>query len=260
MTSGITLLALETATEHCSVAIHRRDATGRAEVLVRRQHAPRQQTELILPMIDELLAESGLRLTQFTAIAYSCGPGAFTGVRIAAAVAQGLALGADLPVVPVSSLQTLAQGAHRQHGAQAVLAAFDARMQEIYAGAYALAGDGLMQAIAPEVAGSPTQLPAAFVSAWAAHAGKTDPMLLSTANPADGADSLHAGVGSGWATYGDDLASRFAVQRIHADLAPDAEDVAMLASVAVLAGKAVAPELALPVYLRDDVWKKLPGR
>ena len=158
MTSGIKLLALETATEHCSVAIWQRDGAGQMQCIARRQHAPRQQTELILPMVDELLAESGLALTQLTALAYSCGPGAFTGVRIAAAVAQGLAFGAGLPVVPVSSLQTLAQAAYRQYGARAVLAAFDARMQEIYAGAYVLGADGLMQAITPEVAGAPATL------------------------------------------------------------------------------------------------------
>ena len=103
------LLALETATEHCSVALLRSAVDGSHEVLVRRLHAPRQQTELILPMIDEVLTESGLRLNQLDGLAYSRGPGAFTGVRIAAAVAQGLALGADLGVVPVSSLQALAQ-------------------------------------------------------------------------------------------------------------------------------------------------------
>lgn len=249
MTSSIKLLALETATEHCSVAIWQRDDTGRVQVLARRQHAPRQQTELILPMVDELLAESGLALIQFTALAYSCGPGAFTGVRIAAAVAQGLAFAADLPVVPVSSLQTLAQAAYRQHGARAVLAAFDARMQEIYAGAYALDADGLMQAITPEVAGAPATLPAALTMAWAAFLGE---------QMADSAGAVAAG--SGWATYGDSLAQTFAVQQVYADLAPDAEDVATLAVAALQAGKAVTPELALPVYLRDDVWKKLPGR
>lgn len=250
MTSGIKLLALETATEHCSVAIWQRDAAGQLQILARRQHAPRQQTELILPMVDELLAESGLALTQLTALAYSCGPGAFTGVRIAAAVAQGLAFGADLPVVPVSSLQTLAQAAYRQHGARAVLAAFDARMQEIYAGAYALDANGLMQAITPEVAGAPANLPAALVTAWAAY--------LAEYEQSSGVVSVAAG--SGWATYGDSLTQTFTVQQIYADLAPDAEDLATLAVAAVQAGKAVAPELALPVYLRDDVWKKLPGR
>ena len=157
---------------------------------------------------------------------------------------------AGLPVVPVSSLQTLAQAAYRQYGARAVLAAFDARMQEIYAGAYALDADGLMQAITPEVAGAPATLPAALVTAWAA--------CLSgyVADSAAGA----VAAGSGWATYGDSLAQTFAVQQVYADLAPDAEDVATLAFAAVQAGRAVAPELALPVYLRDDVWKKLPGR
>ncbi|MES3041240.1 MAG: tRNA (adenosine(37)-N6)-threonylcarbamoyltransferase complex dimerization subunit type 1 TsaB [Pseudomonadota bacterium] len=257
MTSGIKLLALETATEHCSVAIWQRDGAGQVQVIARRQHAPRQQTELILPMVDELLAESGLALTQFTALAYSCGPGAFTGVRIAAAVAQGLAFGADLPVVPVSSLQTLAQAAYRQHDARAVLAAFDARMQEIYAGAYALDADGLMQAITPEVAAAPATLPAALVASWAAYVAEH---LAEHAAQRVAGSGMTAAAGSGWATYGDSLAQTFAVQQIHADLAPDAEDVATLAFAAVQAGKAVAPELALPVYLRDDVWKKLPGR
>lgn len=247
MTSGINLLALETATEHCSAAIWQRDDGGRIRVLARRQHAPRQQTELILPMVDELLAEFGLVLTQFNAVAYSCGPGAFTGVRIAAAVAQGLALGADLPVVPVSSLQTLAQTAHRLLGAHAVLAAFDARMQEIYAGAYVLDDHALMQPITSEVAGAPASLPPALAEAWRAQVSRWP-------------DAIRVGAGSGWATYGDTLSESVPVQQAGPDLAPDAEDVAVLAAAAWQAGRAVAPELALPVYLRDDVWKKLPGR
>ncbi|WP_227512993.1 tRNA (adenosine(37)-N6)-threonylcarbamoyltransferase complex dimerization subunit type 1 TsaB [Perlucidibaca aquatica] len=246
MMTGITLLALETATEHCSVAIWQRNANGQLSVLARRQHAPRQQTELILPMVDELLAESGLALGQLTAIAYSCGPGAFTGVRIAAAVAQGLAFGADLPVVPVGSLQTLAQATHRQFGARLALAAFDARMQEVYAGAYAADAAGLMQPLTGDVAGAAAQLPETFLHAW------RDAVSTS--------DGLAVAVGSGWESYRDSLEQALPVQHVYAELAPDAEDVALLASVSVDAGLAVAPELALPVYLRNDVWKKLPGR
>lgn len=246
MMTGITLLALETATEHCSVAIWQRDANGQLSVLARRQHAPRQQTELILPMVDDLLAEAGLALGQFTAIAYSCGPGAFTGVRIAAAVAQGLAFGADLPVVPVGSLQTLAQATHRQFGARLALAAFDARMQEVYAGAYAADASGLMQPLTADVAGVAAQLTEAFLHAWR-------DAVSSNAG-------LAVAAGSGWDSYRDTLAHALPVQHVYAELAPDAEDVALLASVSVDAGLAVAPELALPVYLRNDVWKKLPGR
>lgn len=245
------LLALETATEHCSVALLRAPADGRREVIARRRHAPRQQTELLLPMIDEVLAESGLRLNELDALAYSCGPGAFTGVRIAAAVAQGLALGADLPVVAVSSLQALAQGAWRVHGARVVLASFDARMQEIYAGAYLLDAQGLMQPQTAEVATRPDALPEALSLAWAA-------LVDAALSPEQAAASV--GAGSGWGSYADALTAQLPVARIDADLPPDAEDVAVLALPQVLAGRALAPEQALPVYLRDDVWKKLPGR
>lgn len=188
------LLALETATEHCSVALLRSAVDGSHEVLVRRLHAPRQQTELILPMIDEVLAESGLRLNQLDGLAYSRGPGAFTGVRIAAAVAQGLALGADLGVVPVSSLQALAQGAWRATGAEAVLASFDARMQEVYAGAFLLGAEGseqegLMQPQTAEVAARPEALPEALVLAWSA-------MVDAALSPRRAATAV--GAGSGW--------------------------------------------------------------
>ena len=202
------LLALETATEACSVALLRLGADGRREVIARRRHAPRQQTELILPMVDEVLAEGGLTLSALDALAYSRGPGAFSGVRIAAAVTQGLALGADLPVLPVSSLQALAQGAARTQAADAVLASFDARMQEIYAGAFRCDADGLMWPLTAEVACRPEAVPEVLRTAWA-----------------ELPDDLNTlGAGSGWATYGERLAE------------------------------------ALPVYLRDDVWKKLPGR
>ncbi|MEL0029108.1 MAG: tRNA (adenosine(37)-N6)-threonylcarbamoyltransferase complex dimerization subunit type 1 TsaB [Perlucidibaca sp.] len=238
------LLALETATEHCSVALLRVTAGGR-EQLARGLHAPRQQTELILPMVDDVLAEAGISLRDLDALAYSCGPGAFTGVRIAAAVAQGLALGADLPVLPVSSLQAQAQGAARVHGAGAVLACFDARMQEVYAGAYHRDDDGLMQPLLAEVACRPDALPDTLVGAWSAVAASS---------------ALAVGSGSGWSSYGELLAGRLPVTLQDGDLPPDAGDVAALALPRLRAGRAVAPELALPVYLRDDVWKKLPGR
>ena len=237
------LLALETATEACSVALLRITADGRREVVARRRHAPRQQTELILPMVDEVLAEAGLTLRALDALAYSRGPGAFTGVRIAAAVTQGLALGADLAVIPVSSLQALAQGAARLRGADAVLASFDARMQEIYAGAFAADAQGLMQPLADEVACRPEAVPDALRAAW----GRV-------------ASARTLGAGSGWATYGEQLVATLPVAAQATDLEPDAEDVATLAVPVLQTGGAVAPEFALPVYLRDDVWKKLPGR
>lgn len=238
------LLALETATEACSVALLSVQPDGRHVVVVQRRHAPRQQTELILPMVDAVLSEAGVALAELDVLAYSRGPGAFTGVRIAAAVTQGLALGADLPVVPVSSLQALAQGAARRHGATAVLASLDARMQEIYAGAFVTDADGLMQPLCRELACPPAHIPEDLRLAWQAVAGQP---------------GSH-GMGSGWAAYGELLAAQLPVAAQSGGFEPDAEDVARLALAGWSAGAAVAPELALPVYLRDDVWKKLPGR
>lgn len=221
------LLALETATESCSVALLI-DGEVREEFV----HAPRLQTQLILPMTERLLAEAGLSLTGLDAVAFSRGPGAFTGVRIATAVAQGLAFGADLPVVPVSSLQTTAQGVLRQHGEKQAVVVFDARMDEVYAAAF-IERDGLMQAVSDELLASPADVPLSL------SAGRW------------------FGVGNGW-TYRDKLP--FLVDDCDVNGFPHACDLARLAVDVMSRGGAVPPEQGLPVYLRDAVWKKLPGR
>lgn len=223
------LLALETSTEACSAALH---LDGR--VVVRFRHAPRLQTELLLPMIEEVLAEAGLALSALDALAYSRGPGAFTGVRIAAAAVQALAFARDLPVVPVSSLQTLAQGAFRVHGAEKVLTVFDARMDEVYAGAYALQ-EGLMQPLDAEHLCAPGALPEKLRG-----------------------DFFVAG--NGVAVHEAALRSQVGFTGSDAALFPSAEDVLPLALAIFAREGGKAPELALPVYLRDEVWKKLPGR
>lgn len=223
------LLALETSTEACSAAL---SLDGR--VLSRFRHAPRMQTDLLLPMVDELLAESGLALADIDALAYSRGPGAFTGVRIAAAAVQAMAFARDLPVLAVSSLQALAQGAHRVHGATRVLSVFDARMNEVYAGAYAWA-DGLMQPLDEDHLCAPDALPAALRGEFFV-------------------------VGNGLAVYEAALRAQCAFSGSDAVLFPSAEDVLPLALALHAAGGARPAELALPVYLRDEVWKKLPGR
>ncbi|UCE90616.1 MAG: tRNA (adenosine(37)-N6)-threonylcarbamoyltransferase complex dimerization subunit type 1 TsaB, partial [Pseudomonadota bacterium] len=125
------LLAIETATEACSVAL-----AVDGDVRDRFEIAPRGHAGLVLPMAKALLAEAGLGLRELDALVFGRGPGAFTGLRIAAGVVQGLAYGAELPVVPVSSLATLAQGVSAQTGASDVLAVFDARMGEVYWGAF----------------------------------------------------------------------------------------------------------------------------
>lgn len=223
------LLALETSTEACSVALC---ADGRT--IGRFRHAPRLQTELLLPMAEEVLAEAGLTLAQLDALAYSRGPGAFTGVRIAAAAVQAFAFARDLPVVAVSSLQALAQGAHRVHGAARVLSVFDARMDEVYAGGYELV-DGLMRAVAEDCLCAPAALPAALHGEWFA-------------------------AGNGVAVHEAALRAHCRFSGTDAALFPSAEDVLPLALAEYARAGGQAAEQALPVYLRDEVWKKLPGR
>ena len=172
------------------------------------------------------------------AIAFGRGPGSFTGVRIGVSVAQGLAFGAGVPLIGISTLAAMAQGAHRLEGATRVLTAIDARMNEVYFGHYELL-DGRMQLVGEEVVSDP----AALIDARGKLAG-----------------SLSC-VGTGFETYGETLnalADELAVSQVRF---PAAVDMLPLARSAWLAGEAVAVEQATPVYLRDKVtWKKLPGR
>ncbi len=222
------ILAIDTTEEACSAALW---LDG--EVLEHFELAPRRHSELILPMMDRLLADAGLSPGSLDALAFGRGPGSFTGVRIATGVVQGVALGADLPVVPVSTLQTLAQGAWRISGQQRVLAAFDARMKEVYWAACRLNDAGLMQPVGNEMVCAPDAVP-----------------------PPEGND--WCGVGSGWAAYADVLTSRFGavVNEVMDQLLPHAQDVAVLGAAGFNAGQAVAAELALPVYLRNQVAQK----
>lgn len=236
------LLALETSGQGCSVALVQRVPGQPPEMLQALINEPRQQTARLLPMIDELLAEAGWSLQAIDAIAYARGPGAFTGVRVGAAVAQGLALGVDLPVLPVCSLQALAQHAHRHSGANHVAAGFDARMNEVYLGIFA-AERGVMKPVAEVVATPPEHIPEALTTAWAAL-----PVAATLA------------VGSAWSSYSDVLSSALPALATKPDWHPRAQDVADLAWQDWQADRGVDPARALPVYLRDNVWKKLPGR
>ena len=218
------LLALDTATEACSAALLSGDT-----LIERFEIAPRRHAELILPMIEALLAEAGVSRRQLDAIAVGRGPGAFTGVRLAISVAQGIALGLDLPVVPVSSLAALAQDAPDLADVS-ILASIDARMGEVYAGAFRRAPDGLVEAIAAESVGPAAQLVLPPGDRWVV-------------------------VGSGWDAYREALSRRLPHAPIGADGAryPHASAVARLAAGQFANGRAVAPEQALPVYLRDKV-------
>ncbi len=222
------LLAFETATEACSVALW---IDG--EVRERFEVAPRRHAELALPWAQELLADAGIAKSQLDAIAVGRGPGAFTGVRLAIAIAQGIALALDKPVVPVSTLAILASRASAAH----VIAAIDARMGEVYMGAFARDGDVLV-ACMDEVVVDPH------------HA-----VLPAVTPSADGVDPSWHGVGTGFAAVEAALVARLGTHASNIDAAalPHAADLARLAVRAFGRGEAVAPERAEPAYLRNDV-------
>lgn len=233
----MTFLALDTSTEACSVALYHRD-----EILTLDEVCPQQHSKRILPMVQQVLASAELSLTQLDGLVFGRGPGSFTGVRIGVSVAQGLAFGADLPVYGVSTLAAMAQAAAQQQQAKQVIAAIDARMAEVYLAAFALDSQGLMQLQTTEIACKPAALPAAV-------------MQLAFAPSA-------VGVGTGWQTYAELLsASLPAIQILPQLLYPSAQYMLPFAKAAWLAQQFVAPELAEPVYVRDEVtWQKLPGR
>ena len=136
------LLALDTSLDACSVALWQD-----GNITENFQVAPKQQTQLILPMLQQLLQETNITLKQIDALAFCHGPASFTGVRIAAGIIQGLSLPNNLPVIPVSTLQALAQSAYQEFGIKDILVCLDARMQEVYWGVYQLGENNLMAAL-----------------------------------------------------------------------------------------------------------------
>ncbi|MDQ3229177.1 MAG: tRNA (adenosine(37)-N6)-threonylcarbamoyltransferase complex dimerization subunit type 1 TsaB [Pseudomonadota bacterium] len=217
------ILALETATEACSVALWI-DGDVRERFAI----APRQHAELALPWADALLAEAGIVRAQLDAIAVGRGPGAFTGVRLAIALAQGIALALDKPVVPVSTLAVLA--ASLPQDKEHILAAIDARMGEIYFGAFARKGDDMIAlsheaVIRPELAAVPDNAGAWFGAGTGFAA-------------ADGALQHH-------------LQAHLAF--VDATALPHAANLARLAAHAFARGEVVPAERAEPAYLRDNV-------
>ena len=247
------LLAVETSTEACSAALFIDGVINE-----RFELAPKEHTKLILPMIDSLMSDAGLKPQQLDALAFSCGPGSFTGVRIATGVIQGIALGADLPVVPVSTLAAIAQDFFdTQSKSQAkcrplpsgegfqkstntdspkninvAFTAMDARMGEIFWGVYQRNEQGFAELIGKEA--------------------------VTAANEVEFPDLTGVAVGSGWGVYNQVLMARLAgrVSNCDIDLLPRARAIARLGMRGFELGLAVAVELAMPVYLRDKVAKK----
>lgn len=228
------ILAIDTATEACSVAL---SDDKKIDALF--ELCPREHTQRILPMVRQVLSANQLRLTELDALAFGRGPGSFTGVRIGIGIAQGLALGAELPLIGVSTLATMAQGAWRLTGATRVLAAIDARMGEVYWAEYQRDAQGNWQGESSEA----VLKPEAALARMAQLEGEW------------------ATVGTGWQAW-PELAAQSPLQLTATQVElPAAEDMLPLAALALATGNTVAAEQAEPTYLRNEVtWKKLPGR
>ncbi len=218
------LLAVETSVHACSVALHHQ-----GQIICDEVEAPRQQTQLLLPMIETLLARLNLGLQDVTHLAYSAGPGAFSGVRLGAAATQGLAVALNCPLVAVSSLEVLAYGIRRKYLEDRIYVVTDARMNEVYAAAFVWEHDVLHRQCEDRLC-KVEDLPR-LDGCWFL-AGNGVPFLSMPIE-----------------THG-----------IDQNMMPSAYDVAIIAARQIGAGCLTRPEHALPVYLRNDVWKKLPGR
>jgi len=218
------ILALETSTDWCSVAV----GDG-ARWVLRDEQAGQGHSGRLLPMIDAALAEAGWSLGDLDGVAFGAGPGSFTGIRIGCGVAQGLAFGCGLPVVPVPTLMAVAHQALRAHGWASVLACLDARVHEVYAAAYVRDGEAWRESVAPTV-------------------GLPDALVRPTAPPRGN----WAGAGNGFAVY-PALASRLELTEVDAAIRPTAQAIGELALPRLAAGEGVAPSDALPVYVRHRI-------
>lgn len=221
------LLSVETSTEACSAALY---IDGAIEE--RYEIAPREHTKLILPMIDSLMADAELKPQQLDALAFSRGPGSFTGVRISTGVIQGIAYGADLPVVPVSTLAAIAQNYFKSSDIDCAYTAMDARMGEIFWGVYQKNNQGYAELIGDEA--------------------------VTLAENIIYPDKKGVGIGSGWLNYQQQLSDCLGalLLGIEADHLPRASAIAELGVIGYEKNEAVDVEMAMPVYLRDKVAKK----
>lgn len=213
------ILAIETSTELASAALLRGD-----ECVVLEASGVQTHSVSILPMVQRLLAEAGIGIGQCDAIAFGCGPGSFTGVRTACGVAQGLAFGAELPLLPVVTLEAMAEACREASGASDVLSLLDARMGEVYWAQYAYR-DGWHSVVAPTLS-APEQV-APIGTARACGNGLAVFSAIFDAQP-------------------------FAVQGLPG-IAPHARHIARLGRSAWQQGRALAPHEAQPFYLRNQV-------
>jgi tRNA threonylcarbamoyladenosine biosynthesis protein TsaB len=223
------LLALDTSTEFLSLALQLDD-----KIYSHHQHAGNASSELVLPQIQALLNSANIKLSDLDGIAFGAGPGAFTGVRVACGVAQGLGFGANIPVVGVNTLLAVAQAS----GADKVIVCLDARMGEIYHAMFERRENGWQ-----EIAETKVCKPEA------------SPILASGASPKIVYGKGWVGAGSGWAVYGDILREIYAQNLVHvnAEITPTAEAILQLAMPTFAAGKAKPASEAMPIYIRNRV-------
>jgi tRNA threonylcarbamoyladenosine biosynthesis protein TsaB len=219
------ILAIDTSTEVCSAALMVNE-----EVFAHSQLAPRQHAQLILPMIDKLLSDASISLSQLSCLAFSAGPGSFTGIRIATGVIQGLSYAVDLPVVPISTLAVLAQGAYRQFSATNILSALDARMKQVYWGVYKVKQEGVVESVCNDSVVNPENVFVPKSESW-------------------------TGIGSGWDEYSAALQKQLGdkLQDFHIECHPLAQDILPLAEAKFAKKEYVSAAEVLPVYLREKV-------
>ena len=222
------ILAIETSTEYCSVALWLDGTVSERCELVGQKHS-----EVLMAMLDALLKDAGVTVKQVDGIAFGKGPGSFTGVRIACGVAQGLALGADVPVVGVSTLEAVAETSGREK----VIAALDARMDELYLAAYERRAGAWHAVIEP---------------------------CLCKAEAAPLLEGIWCGAGNGFSIQGAALQARYdghlQADFLDSSVFPRASAIAVLGAAQFAQGKGVDAALALPLYLRDKVALKTSER
>jgi tRNA threonylcarbamoyladenosine biosynthesis protein TsaB len=215
-----TIIAIETSSELASAALLRGN-----QVIAREASGVQTHSQSVLPMVQELLKQAGITLAQCDAVAFGAGPGSFTGVRTACGVAQGLAFGADLPVVPVVTLQAMAQACREASGASDVLAVMDARMEEVYWAQYRYGNNGWQTIVEPTLSAASSVSPLGKVIAC----------------------------GNGLSAYPSAFEKLPPAQDWKPSVMPHAAQVAQLASIEFAAGRSVAARDAQPIYLRNKV-------
>lgn len=221
------ILALETSTEYCSVALWQN-----GHISLREEHAGQRHSQLLLPQCQSLLREANIQFSELNGIAYTRGPGSFTGLRIGCSVAQGLAFAANVPVVGISSLLAIAANTQENH----VIACLDARMGEVYFAAYQREGDVWQEFIKPQVC-KPEAVPRPDEPVW-------------------------VGCGNGFLAHADTLHTALSNSLISVSpiLYPHARQIAQLAAIEFRSNRGVAPEAATPLYVRDRVALKICER